>query len=205
MIMNIPKQDRAFRTRQTILLTAASIFDEKGYQGTSIADILDRAAVTKGALYFHFASKEALAQAVIEAQSNQMTTAEHDLALQSLVDLTLQVAQRLKHDSLLRASIRLTIEQGSFQPIDPAPYLGWIQLSSGLLKKAAAQGELLPHVDVERTAELVIGCFTGLQLLSQVLTARTDFVDRVKSLWTTILPGIAASGVLLRLHVEAAE
>jgi AcrR family transcriptional regulator len=203
--MTAPKQDRARRTRHLILLAAASVFDEKGYQAASIAEILERAEITKGALYFHFPSKEALAHSVIQAQREAMTAPQHDLALQSLVQVTLKVAQQLKDDVLLRASIRLTVEQGSFQPIDAAPYMGWIELTSGLLRDASARGELLPHVDPDSTAELIIGCFTGLQLLSQVLTERNDVVKRIQDLWASLLPGIAAPGVLMRLRIDISQ
>ncbi|MFD6414028.1 TetR family transcriptional regulator, partial [Nocardia asteroides] len=51
------KQDRAIRTRRNILEAAAKIFEERGYQAATIAEILGAAGVTKGALYFHFSSK----------------------------------------------------------------------------------------------------------------------------------------------------
>ncbi|MFD6749883.1 TetR family transcriptional regulator, partial [Streptomyces anthocyanicus] len=55
------KQDRAIRTRQTILDAAAQVFEKQGYQAATITEILKVAGVTKGALYFHFQSKEELA------------------------------------------------------------------------------------------------------------------------------------------------
>ena len=60
------RQERAIRTRQVILEAAGAVFDEHGYAATTISMVLERAAVTKGALYFHFPSKESLAQAVLE-------------------------------------------------------------------------------------------------------------------------------------------
>ena len=62
------RQERAIRTRQVILEAAGAVFDEHGYAATTISMVLERAAVTKGALYFHFPSKESLAQAVLDEQ-----------------------------------------------------------------------------------------------------------------------------------------
>jgi len=53
-------------TAHRILNQAMRIFLEKGYHGTSIEDITQAAGVTKGALYWHFRSKEALLKRIIE-------------------------------------------------------------------------------------------------------------------------------------------
>ena len=60
------QQERAVRTRRAVLEAAAGVFAERGYAAATIAEILNRAGVTKGALYFHFDSKAALARGVLE-------------------------------------------------------------------------------------------------------------------------------------------
>src|SRR5256885_15332351 len=106
------KQERAVRTRQIILDAAASVFDELGYEAAGIAQILDRAGVTKGALSFHYPSKEALAQGVIDAQTQSLSLPRSPSGLQLAIDTCHYVARELQCKPLLRASIRLTIEQG---------------------------------------------------------------------------------------------
>jgi AcrR family transcriptional regulator len=56
----------ADQTRQRILHTASELFVEHGYAGTSIRDISERLGMTKGSLYYHFASKEELLLALVE-------------------------------------------------------------------------------------------------------------------------------------------
>jgi AcrR family transcriptional regulator len=204
-VLNYPKQERAQRTRRAILLAAASVFDECGYESASISEILLRADVTKGALYFHFPSKEALAQGVVGEQLSAMEVTDHELKLQGVIDLTLQVACRLRSDVLLRAGIRLTVEQGTFRSADAAPYQAWIDACQGLFEQARVRGELLPHVTPRVAAELVVGCFTGTQLLSQVLTGRDDVVDRVSTFWAFLLPGLAVPGILPHLRTLAPD
>ena len=52
---------------------ATGLFAEHGYEGTSIEAVLTAAGVSRGALYHHFAGKEALFTAVLEALSERIT------------------------------------------------------------------------------------------------------------------------------------
>lgn len=53
-------------SRERILSTAIALFSERGYAGTSVADVCERAGVVKTALYWHFESKEGLLEAALE-------------------------------------------------------------------------------------------------------------------------------------------
>lgn len=57
----MPQQERAHATREAIVSAAAGEFDRAGHAAISLNDILRRSGVTKGAFYFHFPSKEAVA------------------------------------------------------------------------------------------------------------------------------------------------
>lgn len=59
-------QQRAIKTRAAVIAAAAHEFAERGYAGASINSIIANSTSTKGALYFHFSSKEALAEAVLD-------------------------------------------------------------------------------------------------------------------------------------------
>ncbi|WP_028927000.1 TetR/AcrR family transcriptional regulator [Pseudonocardia acaciae] len=61
------KRDRRI---QEILSVAAALFGERGYDGVSLDDIAERLDVTKGSLYYYFASKDELVTAAIEALGN---------------------------------------------------------------------------------------------------------------------------------------
>ncbi|HEY0484966.1 MAG TPA: TetR/AcrR family transcriptional regulator [Mycobacteriales bacterium] len=58
----MPTQRRAPRatTHDRILRVAAEVFAEKGYHGTGVAELGDRAGIKRGALYYHIGSKEDL-------------------------------------------------------------------------------------------------------------------------------------------------
>ncbi len=59
-------------TKQRIIEVAAHLFLTKGYDHTTVADILDNLdGLTKGAIYHHFDGKEAIFNAVVEHMGNQ--------------------------------------------------------------------------------------------------------------------------------------
>ncbi len=60
------KNFQSHETANRILNQAMKIFLEKGYHGTSVDDITRAAKLTKGALYWHFRSKEDLLKRIIE-------------------------------------------------------------------------------------------------------------------------------------------
>ena len=58
------RAERAQATRDQLIDVATRLFAERGYEGTSIEAVLTEAGVSRGALYHHFRSKEALLEAV---------------------------------------------------------------------------------------------------------------------------------------------
>jgi AcrR family transcriptional regulator len=60
-------------TRGQLIDVATQLFTEHGYEGTSIEAVLTAAGVSRGALYHHFAGKEALFEAVLTAVSERVT------------------------------------------------------------------------------------------------------------------------------------
>ena len=63
-------QARSEATRQKLLDAAIDLFSEVGYAAAGLGEIIERAGMTKGALYHHFDSKDALATAIIEQSTN---------------------------------------------------------------------------------------------------------------------------------------
>lgn len=195
------QQARAIRTRRAILESAAAVFAERGYERTTIGEILVRAGVTKGALYFHFASKEDLALGVLGAQMLDEPLTPQPIKLQELVDQGFLLAHRLQRDPLVRASVALALDSGATGVDRAAPFRAWIDQVSEVLTAAKARGELLVHVDVTDTAELFSGAFAGIQTMSQILCDRNDLTHRVLVLLRHVLPTICTPVLLTRLEM----
>lgn len=200
------QQERAGRTRAAIIDAAAQTFDEQGFAGARLSTILERADVTKGALYFHFASKEEIARAIIAEQFTFWQEPEPaGSGVQSVIDLTHEMAHRLQSDVRIRASIRLVIEYGTFT--DPATYAykNWIQTVERLLTMAQAKGELRHGLSPNDVATYIIGSFTGVQVSSEVLAGRADLVERITHMWRIVLPGIVPPRRLGRFRPEGSQ
>lgn len=58
--------------REAILATAERLFYAKGYENTSVQDIIDEMGFSKGGFYHHFESKLALLEAICEARTSEM-------------------------------------------------------------------------------------------------------------------------------------
>ncbi|MHB8766184.1 MAG: TetR/AcrR family transcriptional regulator [Deferrisomatales bacterium] len=60
------RDERALETRRKVVEAATRLFARRGYHRTTVADLAAAIGMTQGAIFHHFASKEALLDAVIE-------------------------------------------------------------------------------------------------------------------------------------------
>lgn len=74
------QEERRATTRRQLLAAARQLFAEKGYAQTSTPDIVAAAGVTRGALYHHFADKQALFAAVVEEEHALLALTIHQAA-----------------------------------------------------------------------------------------------------------------------------
>jgi len=196
-------QERARITRERIVIGAAETFDRLGFAAASLSDIASAAGVTKGALYFHFSSKDEIAGAVIAAQhavasrSAQTMVLTSESALETAVLLSAELARRLQSDPLIRAGIRLTTESSTFDAPIRAPYEDWLSTFESIVTAAIEAGDLRPDTDPAVLARFIVPSFTGIQIISEVFSARTDLPERIAEMWGIIF---AATVPADRLH-----
>ena len=192
------KQERAERTRETIIKAAASIFEEDGYTAAPLSGITKRATVTKGALYFHFASKRELAQAVVGEAANTLQTLLGEarrrrgaaLPLQILIDLSHAVVGRLAADPVLRAGLRLGADSELFPERDGGLAVDWGALVDELLRKPG--GELVEQIQSSAWLAPLAAVLTGLELLFRHTPERIE-QETLTRVWLLLLPGLARS------------
>ncbi len=192
----LPMQQRAKDTRLSVIEGAARVFAEIGYGNASLTDITKRAGVTKGALYFHFTSKRELALAVIEEQhamvlaAGSAIVASDDPALDRLIGLCRMFGQQLLDEPVVQGGIRLTFEASAFDADVSGPYQDWINTAEHLLREAATDGFVRADLDAAAFARHLVASFTGVQMVSEVLTSREDVLLRIEQMWEFMLPAL---------------
>jgi AcrR family transcriptional regulator len=202
-------QVRAKTTRRFLLEAAAQLFDERGYAGTSISDISALSGRTSGAIYFHYASKEKLALAVVEehfATWPELVAgirAAPGSALEKLVALSFTVARAFRDDVVVRAGSRLWMERKAIDEQFPVPFLGWIETVTELLWEARKQGELAEGIAPETAAPGVVCAFFGLHTVSDALDSRDRIEERLDDLWLLLLAALQAAPDPAALLVRA--
>jgi len=189
------KQERAIRTRGTILNAAAAAFATEGFPRVTIKDIADGADLTKGAVYFHFPNKEALAVAVLEEFYRRMQQTvngalEHgDPASPStFVEVVRRLARAFREDIFVHAGARLQIERPYIKAELPVPYVGTLEVLAELLGKCRTAGSLPEDTDPEAMARALGAAVFGAQHISWVLNDREDVVERVEEIIDAFVP-----------------
>ncbi|MFF7368425.1 ScbR family autoregulator-binding transcription factor [Streptomyces tricolor] len=191
------------RTREVLLRAAAEVFDEVGYTRASITSIVDRAGLTAGAVYFHFKSKEGLARAVIHEQAADLQFPQGEPGLQRLIDMTDYLAVEMQQNTLLRAGVRLAVEQNEADLHEYAIYEWWAERFREELVAARARGQLLPSADESAFASLLVAAYTGTQIMSQLSTKRADLPGRISAMWRCLLPALAPADVIRQITTSA--
>jgi AcrR family transcriptional regulator len=90
--------------RNEILDAADELFGQKGFDGTSTNDILEKVGIARGTLYYHFKSKEDIMDALIERYNVRILGAAGEIA----ADKSIPVIERV-----IRAVMALNISGGS--------------------------------------------------------------------------------------------
>ncbi|WOI90368.1 TetR/AcrR family transcriptional regulator [Rhodococcus qingshengii] len=184
-------QARAVRTREAIVSVAAQHFDIDGYGASSINTILATGAFTKGAIYFHFPSKEAIAGSLIadwnrtvnesisEAIATGPSTSEEKLAA-----IFTSLAHQIAENTNLRAGMKLTLEP----TIDNgSAFARWVDAISEIIETAITDGELDDTPTTHRLAWNLCAGTIGAANASATLREDIDLATRIEDVVTAQL------------------
>ncbi|MEU1215530.1 ScbR family autoregulator-binding transcription factor [Streptomyces sp. NPDC005791] len=191
-------QDRARETRKALLESAAHLFVERGYTGTSVNDISDHSGKTSGAIYFHYSSKENLALAVVREQFATWPqlvapyTAPGIPPLEKLVGLSFGVARFLSEDVVARAGARLWAERRAINASVPSPFDTWVLAATRLLAQARTRGELAAGVEPSAAAVTLVCSFFGLCTLTDEVPGVRNWRTRLDQWWLLMLKSLQA-------------
>ncbi|HTZ13906.1 MAG TPA: TetR/AcrR family transcriptional regulator [Mycobacterium sp.] len=186
---------RSDTTRDQILRAAAHQFAQRPYYAVGLDDILAEAQLTKGAMYFHFRSKHALALAIVDEQTaNAAESVKNLLArklsgLESLIDVSYLVAVGDMTQDVTRASFNLLESVGRTEKLQTRLLGGWIQLMSEIAQRGIAEGDIVEQANPEDIGRLLVSIYVGMRQASNLDEPVQLLTDFGKAL-STVLRGI---------------
>ncbi|CAC37887.1 ScbR family autoregulator-binding transcription factor [Streptomyces violaceoruber] len=189
------KQERAARTRRALILSAAEVFDQEGFAPASLTMISSRAGVSNGALHFHFANKNAVAEAVQGEALSVLRQIAHAWpegatpSLQSLVDTSHTLAQRLQDDVVLRAGFGLSGDTTWKERADLRRH--WVDWVSSGLTVVALDGALADDVATGDALAVIAATTLGFEAMGRT-DPQWSTREMFTRLWRLLLPRISA-------------
>ncbi|HEX6357591.1 helix-turn-helix domain-containing protein [Actinophytocola sp.] len=118
--MRRTQQDRSSSTREALVTAARELFAARGYQAVPADEIVRSAGVTRGAMYHHYADKQALFRAVVEELEKEITAEVADAFRRAPDVLTgMTAALEVFLDACLRDDVR------RISLTDAPAVLGW--------------------------------------------------------------------------------
>lgn len=175
---------------------AAAAFEVNGYGATRLQDIVGAESVSKGALYFHFPAKEALAVAIVGeyaalwGQLIERLRPQHPRAVELLIEFSWEIGAAFQSNVVTRAGIRLLLETRLYESQMAPPYEQWTAAIEELLREAARQGDLAPGVDIANVGRFIVASFTGLQQVAMAGGGPITPDACITAMWRCMLPGL---------------
>ena len=183
--------ERRAATREAILNAGRRLFGERGFAATTMDDIAEQAQVAKGAVYHHFATKEAVFEAVFDSASRDLVT-EVERATRSERDVLAAMVAGTQHYFAACAkgpTCQIILRDG------PA-VLGWerwreidAEHFGGKFPRALAaamDGGLIARQPIEPLSRLLLGAVTEAAVACagrpDVLKAGSEYSRAFKSL-----------------------
>jgi TetR/AcrR family transcriptional regulator, transcriptional repressor for nem operon len=160
------------RRRERLLEAGFREIHRQGFQPASLEAIVDAAGVTKGALYHHFASKQALGYAVVDEVLGDLLH-EHWIGpieraadpLEALIATVREAAARGKAVELGCPLNNLAQEMAGvdegFQQRIAGLYQRWEAGVTRALERGQAQVRVRPDVDIAAAATFIVGSIEG--------------------------------------------
>jgi TetR/AcrR family transcriptional regulator, transcriptional repressor for nem operon len=177
MNISMPRKNPA-RTRERLLAAAFSEIYTTGYQGSDLNSILGRAGVTKGALYHHFGSKEALGHAVIDQFVAKITSDKWlaplddiDDPIDALIDIVVGTSFS---DEAVAGGCPLNNLAQEMSPVDDGfrhrlnkLFSEWIGGVADALRLGQANGKVRRDIDAREAAMFMVAAYEGFISLAK--------------------------------------
>ncbi|ULE33315.1 TetR/AcrR family transcriptional regulator [Mycobacterium sp. IDR2000157661] len=195
---------RSDATRLQILRAASRLFARSPYSRVSLDDILADAAVTKGAMYFHFRSKHALACAIVELRMDEARVSLDEVlaaklsGMETLIDLLYLIATDDLGDETTRAGLNLLESIGRTNGLQTQALGRWTATFTEIVGKAIREGDIPEGGDAEAIARVLVSIYLGLRQTSD-LNDPARYLRDLESACSVVLPGFITADRLAYL------
>jgi TetR/AcrR family transcriptional repressor of nem operon len=178
------------QTRKKIVEAAAPIFNKRGYEGSSLNDLMEATGLKKGGIYRHFSSKEELAAEAFdytwEAAWNArlLHVDEQANGIGQLKQLIANFVDRRPPVAGGCPVLNAAIDADDGNPVLRARVAkalkSWLARLQVIVEKARERGETRPGVDPAAVATLIVASLEGALMMSR-LQRNDEAMRRVQS------------------------
>jgi TetR/AcrR family transcriptional repressor of nem operon len=190
------------QTRQRILREAAALFNQRGYAGCSMQDVMAATGLEKGGLYRHFSSKEELAGEAFRyalGQANRMRMDELDGVRGSVERLRCVVRQFAEAPSgtpggcpLMNTAVDADDGNPVLRRLALEGIAAWKAKLERIVREGKRRGEIRGEVEPRRIANTMIATLEGALMISRLEGNQRALEDARTSL-EALLDGIAVA------------
>ncbi|WP_327303469.1 helix-turn-helix domain-containing protein [Streptomyces sp. NBC_01298] len=186
------KQDRSRRTHALVLDAAATEFAAHGFARTNLQIVAKHTGLTKGAVYGHFSSKEALADELVrlfeESWGDLLRGAEQcgQEPEEGLRALVLGLTRHVQEDVRFTAGLRLATEDARALGETPAFLCGLGVTVSRLVRDAQLHGVVDPALGAEPLSRLLLALVLGMHQITSAGGAGPTH-QQVLAVWDLVL------------------
>jgi TetR/AcrR family transcriptional regulator, transcriptional repressor for nem operon len=166
-------------TRSAIVRKAAPLFNQKGFEGTSLSDLMRATRLEKGGIYRHFSSKEELAGEAFDYAWGRAFDGRLD-GVEEVLDSVDRLKKMISNFVELRAGLvpggcpllNAAIEADDGNAMLRGRARSALQSWTNRLSKIVAEGirkrEIAPRTDPDTLASLIIGSLEGALMISRL-------------------------------------
>ncbi len=189
---------KAEQTKKYIIEVAASVFNKKGFAGTTMSELTSATGLTKGSIYGNFATKEEVAveafQYAVAKMRSELNTAAK--TYQSPLDQLMGIIDYLRTYVLQPPVpggcilLNTAVEADDNNPVlkgrVAAELKKTVDTIHGLLKKAVSTGEIVCNCDTRTIAYNIFCAIEGAVMMSRVQNS-TKPMQEISTFWKQYL------------------
>jgi TetR/AcrR family transcriptional repressor of nem operon len=189
-------------TRQRIIEIAAVIFNQRGFEGCSMQDVMDATGLEKGGIYRHFSCKEDLAVEAFRYAMRRVLEVRRE-GLEDIPGALDRLRYGIKRFAettgivpggcpLMNTAIDADDGNAVLRKLALGGIQDWKKRLGALVKEGIERGEIREEIEPRRVANTIVATLEGAQMISRMEGDKTAIRD-VQATLESMLDGIAAA------------